>query len=241
MVYKCIENIQSFLFPPCCPCCGNRGESEIFFCTGCYAGLPFNHHACRRCALPLPPKATAGSLCGLCTNSPPLFHQALTALRYEAPVSHLISSLKFRQRLQLLEPMAKLMVGRLAVVQDLPEVVIPVPLHPTRLRERGFNQSLEIARLLTKDLQIDLDWRSVRRVRPTPPQTGLSKKERRRNLRSAFIASERLQTRHVALFDDVITTGATLTELTRLLLRSGVKQVDIWALARTPAQASFTR
>ncbi|MCU7843961.1 MAG: ComF family protein [Candidatus Thiodiazotropha sp. (ex Monitilora ramsayi)] len=151
----------------------------------------------------------------------------------------MISSLKFRQRLQLVEPLAKLMIDRLNVTQDLPEVLIPVPLHPTRLRERGFNQSLEIARLLTKDLLIDLDWRSVKRVRPTPAQTGLSEKGRRRNLRSAFAVSEELQASHVVLFDDVITTGATLTELSRLLLRSGVKQVDIWALARTPVQTPF--
>jgi ComF family protein len=119
-------------------------------------------------------------------------------------------------------------------IDDLPDLVIPVPLHPARLRERGFNQSLEIARLVTKRLQLELDGRSVKRIRPTPPQTGLSEKERRRNLRAAFTISRDLRGRHVALLDDVITTGATLSELSYMLTRHGVERVDLWALARTP-------
>jgi ComF family protein len=133
-----------------------------------------------------------------------------------------------------LEPLSNLLSLRIQGSADLPDLVIPVPLHPARLGERGFNQSLEIARLVTKRLELETDWRSVKRIRPTPPQTGLSEKERRRNLRAAFSISGDLRGRHVALLDDVITTGATLSELSRLLMRQGVERVDLWALARTP-------
>ncbi|MCU7798210.1 MAG: ComF family protein [Candidatus Thiodiazotropha sp. (ex Myrtea spinifera)] len=126
------------------------------------------------------------------------------------------------------------MIDRLGDIEDPPDTLIPVPLHPLRLRERGFNQSLELARLLAKYQALDLNWRAVRRIRSTTAQTGLSEKDRRKNLRSAFEVNDDLAGRHVALFDDVITTGATITELSRTLLRAGVKRIDIWALARTP-------
>jgi ComF family protein len=136
--------------------------------------------------------------------------------------------------LQLLEPLSNLLSSRLQGTADLPDLVIPVPLHPLRLRERGFNQSLEIARFVANKLQLETDWQSVKRIHHTPPQTDLSEKERRRNLQGAFSISGDLRGRHVALLDDVITTGATLTELSRLLMRQGVERVDLWALARTP-------
>ncbi len=234
MVYNCIDTIRNALFPPICPCCGGEGDRQLLFCPGCYAKLPFNDHACRHCALPLPPAAPKGSACGRCTRKRPPFHRTLAPLRYEAPVNHLISHLKFNRRLQLLEPLSNLLSSHLQGDGDLPDLVIPVPLHPLRLRERGFNQSLEIARLVAGKLQLETDWRSAKRIRPTPPQTDLSEKERQRNLRGAFSISGDLRGRHVALLDDVITTGATLTELSRLLIQHGVDRIDLWALARTP-------
>lgn len=234
MVYNCIEFVQHALFPSLCPCCGGEGDRERLFCTGCYARLPFNDHACCRCALPLPPAAPTGSICGRCSRKRPLFQRTLAPLRYEAPINHLISSLKFNGRLQLLQPLANLLSSRLQGSADLPDLVIPVPLHPLRLRERGFNQSLEIARLVARKLQLQTDSRSVKRIRATASQTGLNEKERRRNLRAAFSISGDLRGGHVALLDDVITTGATLSELSHLLIRHGVGRVDLWALARTP-------
>ncbi|MCU7828109.1 MAG: ComF family protein [Candidatus Thiodiazotropha sp. (ex Myrtea sp. 'scaly one' KF741663)] len=233
-VYNCLNFIRSLVLPERCPCCGIATGSQQFFCNSCYSTLPFNNHACPQCALPLPPQAPPQTLCGRCIQRPPIFHRGVTALRYEAPINHLISGLKFNKQLHLAEPLAKLMIDRLGDIEDPPDTLIPVPLHPLRLRERGFNQSLELARLLAKYQALDLNWRAVRRIRSTTAQTGLSEKARRKNLRSAFEVNDDLAGRHVALFDDVITTGATITELSRTLLRAGVKRIDIWALARTP-------
>lgn len=240
-VYNWLNSVQSFLLPESCPCCGTQTQTRRTFCAACYDALPFNDHACPRCALPLPPQAPAGTLCGRCTRSPPPFHRGVTALCYQPPVSQLISGLKFRRQLHLVTPLARLMIDRLGPIAPLPELLIPVPLHPLRLRERGFNQSLELARELARHLDLELDWRACRRLRATPAQSGLSEKDRRKNLRGAFEVNRRLAGCHVVLFDDVITTGATLVEMSRTLLRAGAGQIDVWALARTPTQASATR
>jgi len=174
------------------------------------------------------------TLCGRCSRQPPPYRQAFAALSYQPPVSQLISSLKFRRQLHLVAPLARLMIDCLSRIDPAPDILIPVPLHPVRLRERGFNQSLELARALGSHHSLKLDWRCCRRVRATPAQSGLDEKDRRRNLRAAFQVDGDLRGRHAVILDDVITTGATIRELSRTLLRAGAAQVDVWALARTP-------
>jgi ComF family protein len=114
-----------------------------------------------------------------------------------------------------------------------PELLLPVPLHPARLRERGFNQAVEIARPLAQALGLPLDLNSCQRRRATAPQAGLEAIERRRNIRGAFALTRPLPARHLALIDDVVTTGSTVAELTRLLKRAGAERVEVWALAKT--------
>jgi ComF family protein len=116
----------------------------------------------------------------------------------------------------------------------LPDLILPVPLHRQRLRVRGFNQSLEIARPIGRHFGIPVTSRLCRRVRATPAQTGLDRKTRRKNLRQAFQLNGGVQGQAIALLDDVVTTGSTVTELARLLKRSGASRVDVWAVARTP-------
>ena len=113
-----------------------------------------------------------------------------------------------------------------------PEVIIPVPLHSSRYRERGFNQSLEIARILSRRLVIPLDYRSCSRIHATQAQTQLDAKERARNLKKAFAITKPLPYTHVAILDDVVTTGATVNELAKMLRQAGVKRIDVWACAR---------
>ena len=234
-VYNWLNFIQSLLFPETCPCCGAATGGDRTFCADCHASLPFNHHACPRCALPLPPAASPDIPCGRCSRHPPPHRSAFAALRYEAPVSQLIGHLKFRRQLHLAAPLARLMSERLGPVDPRPDLLVPVPLHPRRLRERGFNQSLELARVLAAQYDLGLDWRVCRRIRATPAQTGLTERERRRNLRNAFRVEGNLRGCHLVVLDDVVTTGATLGELSRTLLRAGAARVDVWALARTPA------
>jgi ComF family protein len=131
--------------------------------------------------------------------------------------------------------MAELLLAYIEQEMDEPpQLLIPVPLHPGRLRERGYNQALELARPLSRRLAIPLDYLSCRRTRPTQAQSELPMKERRKNVRGAFQVKGEIPARHVALIDDVVTTGSTVTELTRLLKRHGVRRVQVWTLARTP-------
>jgi ComF family protein len=116
----------------------------------------------------------------------------------------------------------------------MPELIVPVPLHRTRLRERGYNQAQEIARATAATLSLPLDPHCCERVLVTAPQTRLEKKARRRNVRGAFAVRYAPKAGHVAILDDVLTTGSTASELTKVLLQQGVQRVDLWAVARTP-------
>jgi ComF family protein len=202
-------------------------------CQGCHLDLPHNHHPCRHCGLPLPAAAPRGSICGECQKHPPRFDRCLAALSYESPADHLISGLKFHGRLSYGRLMAELLGNYLNRRDEaLPGLIIPVPLHPSRLRERGFNQALELARPLSQLFDIPIDSESCIRARATEPQSGLDKKERRRNIRGAFEMKGNLGAKEVALVDDVVTTGSTANELARLLRRHGVEEIEVWTVAR---------
>ena len=151
-VYNWLNFIQHVLHPEHCPCCGSQTGNRQAFCKACRAALPFNDPACPRCALPLPPETPADTLCGRCSRRPPPYDRAFAALSYQAPVSQLISGLKFHRQLHLAAPLARLMIDRLGAIEPVPDLLMPVPLHPLRLRERGFNQSLELARILADPL-----------------------------------------------------------------------------------------
>ncbi|MCU7838176.1 MAG: ComF family protein [Candidatus Thiodiazotropha sp. (ex. Lucinoma kazani)] len=149
-------------------------------------------------------------------------------------MSKLISGLKFHRRLYLVEPLARVLTDRMGETFTRPDLIIPVPLHPLRLQERGFNQSLELSRAVARHYRLPVNWQLCRRVRHTQAQSDLSEKARQKNLRQAFEVCADIQGAHLVLFDDVITTGATVTELSKTLKRAGAKRVDVWAMARTP-------
>ena len=233
------RKLQSVLFPPTCLLCGEAGEDDRDLCRHCRADLPYNGFACPCCAHPLEAQTQSAVLCGACLRTPPLFDQAYAPLLYQPPVDYLIKALKFGGRLTV----ARLLGGLLAELlqqQALakqrgpwPECLLPVPLHPSRLRERGFNQSLELARPLASRLGLELAPALLRRIRPTSPQTGLDAEARRSNVRGAFSLRRDVVFRHVAIVDDVVTTGSTASELARLLRASGVEKIEVWACART--------
>lgn len=170
-------------------------------------------------------------ICGACRRRPPPFFATTAALRYAEPADRLILDLKFRGRLPAARLLGTLLAEAVADAEP-PEALLPVPLHPARLRERGFNQALELARPLARRLDRPLPIDAVRRIRATPPQTGVDRHGRRRNIRNAFALRRPLPWRHVAIVDDVMTTGSTVAELAGLLRRNGVERVQVWVAAR---------
>ena len=223
------------LFPPTCLLCGAPGAAGRDLCAGCAGDLPLNRCCCPRCALPLASPLPAGAVCGACQRRAPPFERALAALRYETPIPSLVAAAKFRGRLNAARLLGHLLAeaASLAAV-PLPQALIPVPLHPDRLAVRGYNQSVEIARVVGHSLGLPVDIVSCRRVLATPPQAGLDERARRRNIWGAFAARSSVPWAHVAILDDVMTTGSTAAELTRVLRRAGAARVDVWAAARTP-------
>lgn len=215
--------------------CGAPGVGGRDLCAGCAVELPYNRHACARCALPFATPLTAETLCGACQRRPPPFERAIAVLRYEAPIPTLMGGVKFHGRLNHARLLGQLLAD---AVQDhapsVPQVLIPVPLHPARLASRGYNQSLEMARVVARALDLPVDFRCCRRVLHTPPQTGLDEPARRRNIRGAFAAQIPLPWRRVVILDDVVTTGSTVSELALVLRRAGAESVEVWAVARTP-------
>jgi ComF family protein len=221
------------LLPPRCLLCGGRGAGTRDLCAGCAADLELNTPCCPCCALPL---ATPAPACGACLARAPPFASAWAPLRYGHPLDLLEARFKFHADLAAGRVLAEHLAECAARDRPAsPSLLVPVPLHVTRLRERGYNQALELARPLARALGIPLRHDALLRTRATPAQTGLDAKMRRRNLRGAFaVAADFAWPDHVALFDDVMTTGATLGEAARTLRRAGVARVDAWALARAP-------
>jgi len=234
MVYKWANNIQSYLTPRFCMLCGHSAEQDLL-CATCRDSLPHADFCCQRCAVHLP--AENASLCGQCISKPPPQDAACTAFRYQPPVRSLLHDLKYSHRLHLANWLADRFCETLTSSRHPIQVdcLIPVPLHPGRQRLRGFNQATELARRISRNLNIALDAGCLQRHRATPRQTGLNMRERKQNLRDAFSLHNKLLPDSCALVDDVVTTGATSQELAALLKKNGVKHVEIWSIARADA------
>jgi ComF family protein len=222
--------IQDWLFPPTCLLCGDAGSEGRDLCQPCFESLPINFPACPQCGLPLPVETVIP--CGACQKHPPAFDRSLALFRYEEPVRHLVHALKFHARYSCARLLGDMLADTLDGLEDKPEAIIPVPLHNSRYRQRGYNQSLEIARTLERRLGLPLDFRSCIRTHATQAQTELAAKDRRRNMKKAFAITRPLTVGHVAILDDVVTTGATVNELAKVLRKAGVKRIDVWACAR---------
>jgi len=240
-VYKWLISAQFFLFPGICIHCRKSGSQHHDLCNTCLLELPLVKNPCPVCGLPLPSRNLAASLCGTCMVMPSSFCRSVIPFHYHPPVSSLLAGFKYRNKLASGRALGEQLACHL--VQQyrdapLPSLVIPVPLHKARMRQRGYNQALEITRTLSRHLDITIGRDIVRRARNTPQQTGLSARARKRNLRSAFIVKSNFHfeaNTTVAIVDDVVTTGVTVSELARVLLKAGASQVHVWAIARTVA------
>lgn len=231
-----------------CLLCGLDCNLEIAatpfdaLCAACSAELPRIKNHCRHCGLPLPlPPLTPTTfnltqICGQCQLDPPPYSRCIAPLLYQAPVSQLIAHFKYGGRLACGRLLSSELLRRLRREPQLgADLIAPVPLHWRRRWTRGFNQAEVIGDELSRALRLPLRVDLLARTRPTPPQQSLSASQRRINLRGAFaLAAAAPLNRHIALVDDVVTTGATVGEIARLLLDAGASSVQVWCLARTP-------
>lgn len=228
--------ILNVLLPPTCILCGDPAKQRIDLCKPCEQELPWLDAVCAVCALPLTNDMTEKQICGHCLRHPPPFTKTLALWHYQNPIDHFITRLKFNHQLVYARLLGDLLAQRLADHyrdHPLPDCIIPVPLHPKRLRERGFNQALEIARPIAKKLKLKIDFNACQRIRATEAQTALPANKRHRNVKNAFALKKALPVKQVALLDDVITTGHTITELSTLLRKTGIEKIDVWCCART--------
>lgn len=224
-LYICTK-IKHLLPEQPCLLCGAAGQDDIW-CASCDAALPYLTDAhCPVCALP----TWEGAVCGQCLKHPPSFRRTVAVFAYAFPLNKLILALKYGEKFQLANSLGSRLSRRISV---RPDCLVAMPLHPARLRERGFNQSLQLARSVGLQLDIPVLPFACERIRDTSSQSTLPWKERSKNVRKAFVCSAEVSGKHVAVVDDVMTTGATLNELALALLKAGASEVSAWVIART--------
>ena len=244
---RLMGHLAGALLPQDCHACGKaladslpdqQPAGRTHLCHACIAGLPRVGPHCPICAMPVATPATAPEVCGQCLRRPPHFDATFAALEYAAPVDRMIQSLKYAANLPLAIVFAQFLREQLPPSAGN-RIMGAMPLHPARLRQRGFNQALEIARHIAKqraDITLLVD--GVHRIRDTPAQAGLHVEQRRANIRHAFACDIDLAGMTVAIVDDVMTTGATLDELARTLKNRGAARVENWVVARTITQGN---
>lgn len=230
VVYKVDRGLREAL-PGRCDFCLAPASSEVPWCEACWQGLPWNRVSCSRCAEPMPLSTPEVMTCGACLREPPSFTHARVALRYEDEIAQLIQRFKFSASPRAGAVLVALLVQQLRTLEPLPEALVAVPLAPRRARERGFDQVAWLARRVA--YQLGLPLLKARRVRDTPSQVGLRRRERRGNLSNAFAVEAELPA-HIALLDDIITTGATCEALASACRQHGAETIEVWAVARTP-------
>ena len=220
--------------PSQCAVCHDWGTQRV--CDACVERFAPVVTRCRRCAIEVP---TATGLCGACLTNPPPFDRALAAVDYAHPWDGLITQFKFHSALDLAPALSQRLLDTFGQsAEPAPALLLPIPLSTERLRERGYNQAWELARRLARALSCQADPNLLLRVKDTPHQLALAPDQRAGNVRAAFAVEPRrraeLAGATVTLVDDVMTTGATVSEAARVLLQAGAATVQVWVVARTP-------
>lgn len=228
---KYFANLLNLLFPSKCPVCGNKSDDHLYnpFCTKCWRGIErYSGPACRICGIPTVSPLTI--TCESCLKTEPPFSRVLYYGIYDVALKEAIHLLKFNGVKRLSKPLS-LMLSELPIPKA--DGIIPVPLHHKRLHQREFNQTASISRHLSKNLKIPLMLDVLKKTKESPPQTDVTGKERLKNIKNVFAASEEIKGLDLLLIDDVITTGATVRECTKALIKAGARSVTVAAVARS--------
>ena len=230
-VYIWLKNVQT------CLLCDEPTDALSPICIPCESELPWLIDQCDSCALPMP---ITGLTCAQCVRQPPAFHDVIVPWQYDFPIDALVTRFKHQGKWPLgrllAELLAQHLTHRFAEGLQRPDILIPVPLSTQRMRQRGYNQAAMIAHWLGDALKLAVNETLIKRTKDTPAQQALDARARKRNLRDAFILTEPASVAglHIAVIDDVLTTGSTADALARLLMRAGARKVDVYCLARTP-------
>ena len=239
-----LERLVDWLYPPCCRACGGRigGRDSEYFCSACWSDLRLvSHPLCSICGRPFLDTSGDDHRCGGCLTRTPRFSSARAWACYprediaDDPLRQVVQKFKYGRKVSLGKPLGRLMAQGCQeyLSQRQVDLIIPVPLHPKRLRWRGFNQSVLLARQVSRAYGLPMDPFIVVRHKETSPQTQLSEEERRKNVRGAFsLRSAALKGKGVLLVDDVYTSGATVNECSRVLKQGGAKEIHVLTLAR---------
>jgi ComF family protein len=234
-----LNGIADLIFPPRCMTCGVvlKEHGTLPFCPPCTAGIHFiRSPLCSLCGTPFPDAKEGNHLCGECLVTQRPYAIARAVGLYEETLLKAIHLFKYRGRIGIGKVMGRMMAEFAGGIWDMNvfSVIIPVPLHRKRLRERGFNQAVILARQIAKQFALPLDFMTLKRAVFTAPQVGLGREDRSVNVRGAFAVRkpERVAGKTVLLVDDVSTTGSTLTECARTLLKAGADSVAVLTLAK---------
>lgn len=230
-----LDHLVNQFFPNHCLLCGISCDQRLI-CTHCDEALPHLEkfpHICRCCALPL---RSAAPFCGHCLERKPAFTRTQVAFSYEYPVDFLIHQFKYRHQLTCGKALGKLFIDNCRQAER-PDFLVPAPIHWRKRWLRGFNQTEVLARQLSTALGLPM-VQALKQTRYHPAQKSLGRRERQKNLRASLAIesrhARRIRGAHIAVVDDVVTTTATTRALSELLIKAGARQVDVWALARTP-------
>ncbi len=250
---RLLKRLSYFWLPGLCLLCKMDSGRNLDLCAVCERDLPLLGHHCKICAAPLPtisttpdtpatsttPTTSTTARCGECLQRPPAFSETLTPYLYQAPLNRLVWRFKFNGDLAVGRVLANLLAQHLGELgNEMPDLIVPVPLHWRRKLARGFNQSGELAIIVGKLLDIPVRNDLLTRVTHTSPQRGLDRDQRRRNVKHAFApktirAQRQIKDRSIAIVDDVVTTASTADAVARSLMHNGAAQVQVWAVART--------
>jgi len=238
-----LAGIADIIFPPCCVVCGEtlQRHSSLSLCEKCIEGIRFiSSPLCPRCGIPFSDAKGYDHLCGRCLTEEKPYALARSVGRYEGPILTAIHRFKYHGKTGIGKALGNIMADYASGIWEMGtfDLIIPVPLHIKRLRERGFNQAVILARELSKRFHVPLDFSSLKRVRFTPPQVGLGRQERSVNVKGAFSITtpQLLSGKKILLVDDVYTTGSTLVECSRVLVDANAEAVAVLTMARATGE-----
>lgn len=230
-------NLLNKIIPRHCLFCLQKTLDNEDICEACFDAIAVNKSCCQRCASPIEQLDVQHNLlCGHCLSHQHDFDQVISPFLYSKEIRYLITSLKYQKKIHFAKVLAELFIQQVNNNSSfkLPQAIIPMPMHVKRLRDRGFNQALELSRYFSSYYALPLDYKSITRSRYTDLQAGLAASERQKNVANAFSLKKTINYQHIAIVDDVMTTGSSADEVAKLIKKEQNKdiKIDIWTIAR---------